>query len=155
MKKTFIYFNAVLVWTLFLIPSTAQTSTETISARERTFRLRTSVNPSSLETRCPPQDSNLGSSAPKKVVATPKKPPSAVWQDLRSHDLNRQFSSSQQRNPHSFVPSKKYNDHARPTSEADIVEAQGWTRDPEGKILLTARVSNKKVQMPNQPDAGC
>lgn len=158
MKKTIVSINALLAWTLFLIPSTAQTPMEPIPEQDSTLQsTTTSINgdkPSSLGLKCPSPNRNLANSGGPELATTPQKPPLAVWQDLRSHHLNRQPSpsSSQHADQSGLRPPKKHLEPTVPPSQANIIEAQGWTRDPEGRILLTAKVS---VQTPAPLNTEC
>lgn len=69
--------------------------------------------------------------------------PTTVWQDLRSHNLQPTSISTTDLSPRSLI-------HTPPPS---ITEAQGWTKDTQGRIYLTANVP-QPAQSP-QPIATC
>lgn len=69
--------------------------------------------------------------------------PTTVWQDLRSHNLQPTSISTTDPSPRSLIP----------TPPPSITEAQGWTKDSQGRIYLTANVP-QPTQSP-QPIATC
>lgn len=70
--------------------------------------------------------------------------PTTVWKDLRSHNLQPPTSiSTTDPSPSSLIP----------TPAPNIIEAQGWSKDSQGRMYLTANVP-QPAQSP-QPIATC
>ncbi|NJK40950.1 MAG: S-layer family protein [Acaryochloridaceae cyanobacterium SU_2_1] len=71
----------------------------------------------------------------------------ALWQDLRASQLQESEQVSSVTLPTSVPPT--------PAAAAAIVEAKGWTQDPEGRIYLSAQAPEQTAYHPWQPSAAC
>lgn len=170
MKKTIVCINAVWAWTLFLTPSSAQTFPNSSISHQALRDQAAEVAPiysgdmqrSQPNANCPSGHPPQTSTSPTDSVtlpATHKKisPGPAVWQDLRSHHLSRPTSPASSETTDGAGQSTKHRHHypAVPTTQPAIMEAQGWTRDQQGRILLTSQVSTKPVYKTNPSTISC
>lgn len=69
--------------------------------------------------------------------------PTTVWQDLRAHNLQPTSISTTDPSPSVFIP----------TPAPNIIEAQGWNKDSQGRIYLAANVPQPTQS--SQPVATC
>ncbi|WP_299412235.1 hypothetical protein [Acaryochloris sp. IP29b_bin.148] len=145
MNKTVLCLNVVCTGTLFIAPSLAQSSLDKPITEQPTASSRTTGPLRSHSINCSadyPRHNRPShtpapvspSSVPKKITTAP-----AVWQDLRSHHLSQPTTSSASV-PSKLAVKKVRNYQSISIPQPVIVEAQGWTRDQKGRIVLTAKL---------------
>lgn len=166
MNKTILCINAAWAWTFFLTPSLAQSSldrpitdqyraSDVATSRAGNVQRSRSVN---CRTERHPQYSTDHPADPAKFPSTRKKiaPAPAVWQDLRSHHLSPSATPSSSTTPSARLAANRIRHYQTvPTAQPVIIEAQGWTRDKKGRILLTAKVSKMKAYELDLSKTGC
>lgn len=69
--------------------------------------------------------------------------PTTVWQDLRAHNLQPTPTATTETSSSSLTPNLS----------PSIIEAKGWTKDPQGRIYLTASVP--QPAQTSQPTVTC
>ncbi|WP_261892647.1 filamentous hemagglutinin N-terminal domain-containing protein [Acaryochloris marina] len=82
--------------------------------------------------------------------------PPSIWQDLRTLPISfpKLYSSNVQEKS-TFSKYETSSQSSDSTSTSNIVEAQGWFQDKQGRIVLTANSSKLMAYDPGQPVGNC
>lgn len=157
----------MLAWTLLLSPSQAQQAAAPISPQSKasgqTTHRQSSTHHLQATTNCyARQASTYPSGNPAHSIQSPTTQRkhsirTAVWQDLRSHHLDGTPPPPSSINLHEskLTASAGHRYQAVPPQRPVIIEAQGWTRDKQGRIFLTSSFSRMRRHGTTQSNREC
>ncbi|WP_299486500.1 hypothetical protein [Acaryochloris sp. IP29b_bin.137] len=149
MKKTTLCIYAVWAWALLLSPSQARpASIQSITLRPRPLQSTVGYSSGSpSRAGCDAEQLPIpGSGQSADSISSPTErrkrlTRTAVWQDLRSHPIRNTNSSSLTLHESDPDDGDRRLYRPVPSRRLAIVEAQGWTRDQNGRIHLTSKPS--------------
>lgn len=162
MNKTVLCIPTALAWMLLLSPGQAQqASTKTISTQRQHSALTTypsNTQKSQAQKGCYTGHTNRPSN-PIRTIQSPtsqQRQPvrTAVWQDLRSPGTTSSSSSIDLHESELDNAAARSYQTTLPKRPV-VVEAQGWTRDQQGRVFLTSRFSRVRTYGATPTNGAC